>query len=351
VPRVACVTIRGSHEWRSGGRISVGPFHLSGDRPLGYSRAMGGQSHDHRHGHGHAHGHAHGHDHSHAPASFGRAFAIGISLNLIFVVLEAVFGFASNSMALLSDAGHNLSDVLGLVVAWAGGVMAQTGSSPRFTYGLKKASILAALTNALFLLVAVGAISAEAIRRLIHPAATNGEVVAVVAFVGIAVNGITAWLFSRGHEDINIRAAFVHMAGDAAVSAAVVFAGIVILWTGQLWVDPVMSLAVAIVILWGSIGLLKESVWMSLAGVPAGIDVDQVEAALAALEQVEAVHDLHIWPISTTETALTAHIVTARADYPDALLAAARVLLHERFRIEHCTIQVESHHPADHRDC
>ncbi|MGN6591042.1 MAG: cation diffusion facilitator family transporter [Sphingomicrobium sp.] len=305
----------------------------------------------HAHHHNHSHGHSHGHGHSHAPANFNRAFAIGFALNLGFVVVEAIFGFTANSMALLSDAGHNLSDVLGLVIAWAGGLMAQSGSSPRFTYGLKKASILAALINALFLMVAVGAIGAEAIRRLLSPTPTEGGVVAAVAAAGIVVNGVTAMLFSRGHDDINIRATFIHMASDAAVSAAVVFAGLVILWTGQLWVDPVMSIAVAIVILWGSVGLLKESVWMSLAGVPAGINVDQVQAAMSELEHVEAVHDLHIWPLSTTETALTAHVVTDRADYPDELLAAARALLHDRFRIEHCTIQVERHHPADHRDC
>jgi len=304
----------------------------------------------HAHDHSHARGHAHSHDHDHAPASFGRAFAIGIGLNLAFVVIEAIFGFAANSMALLSDAGHNLSDVLSLVIAWAGGTLAQRGSSPRFTYGLKKASILAALVNALFLLVAVGGIGAEAIRRLFHPSATDGGVVSIVAAIGIAVNGVTALLFIRGQDDINIRGAFLHMAADALVSLAVALAGLVILWTGQQWVDPAMSLAVAIVILWGSFGLLKESMWMSLAGVPAGIDADEVEAALADLDGVEAVHDLHIWPLSTTETALTAHIVTASADYPDALLASAREVLH-RYRIEHCTIQVERHHPADHRDC
>jgi cobalt-zinc-cadmium efflux system protein len=314
---------------------------------------MDGHAHPHGHSHGHAHSHGrgHGHGHVHAPANFNRAFAIGFALNLGFVIVEAIFGFTANSMALLSDAGHNLSDVLGLVIAWAGGLMAQSGSSPRFTYGLKKASILAALINALFLMVAVGAIGAEAVRRLLSPSPTEGGVVAAVATAGIVVNGVTAMLFSRGHDDINIRATFVHMASDAAVSAAVVFAGLVILWTGQLWVDPVMSIAVAIVILWGSVGLLKESVWMSLAGVPAGINVDHVQAAMSELEHVEAVHDLHIWPLSTTETALTAHVVTDRADYPDELLAAARALLHERFRIEHCTIQVERHHPADHRDC
>ena len=290
--------------------------------------------------------------HAHHQHDFTRMFLVGIALNLGFVAVEAVFGFTANSMALLSDAGHNLSDVLGLAVAWAGGLMAKSGPSPRFTYGLKKASILAALVNALFLLVAVGAIGAEAVRRLFHPSPTQGETVMIVAAVGIAVNGITAFLFSRGGQrDINIRGAFLHMAADALVSIAVVFAGLVILWTGEQWVDPVMSLAVAVVILWGSIGLLKESVWMSLAGVPSGIDVDQVELALARLEGVDAVHDLHIWPLSTTETALTAHIVTPQADYPDALLESARRLLHDEFRIEHCTIQVERHHAAHHSDC
>ena len=290
------------------------------------------------------HSHSHQHD-------FNRAFALGIALNVGFVLVEAVFGFLASSMALLSDAGHNLSDVLGLVVAWAGGALAKRASSARFTYGLKKASILAALANALFLLIAIGAIGAEAIRRLFHPAPTDGSVVMIVAAIGIDVNGLTAMLFARGQHDINIRGAFLHMAADAAVSAAVVIAGLLILWTGREWIDPVISLCVAVVILWSSVSLLKESVWMSLAGVPAGIDVDEVEAALARLEGVDAVHDLHIWPLSTTETALTAHIVSKLADYPDALLTAARGVLHTRFRIEHCTIQVERHHSADHQDC
>ena len=301
-------------------------------------------------GAGHSH-HDHDHDHDHGYADFTRAFAIGIALNVGFVAVEVVFGFRANSMALLSDAGHNFSDVLGLVIAGAGGALARRGSSPRFTYGLKKASILAALANALLLFVAVGAIGAEAIRRLFHPSPAQGETIMIVAAVGIAVNGISALLFARGQHDLNVRGAFLHMAADAAVSAAVVFAGLVILWTGQQWVDPVMSLAVAAVILWSSVGLLKESVWMSLAGVPEGIDLDQVEGALVELDGVETVHDLHVWPLSTTETALTAHIVTARADYPDALLASARAVLHDRFHIEHCTIQVERHHSADHRDC
>ena len=294
-------------------------------------------------------GHDHHHDH-HAKADFGRAFAIGIALNLGFVAIEAVYGFIANSMSLLADAGHNLSDVLGLVVAWAGAVMAKRAASPRFTYGLKKAPILAALANSLFLLVAVGAIGAEAIRRLFYPSSSDGETIMIVAGVGIAVNALTALLFARGREhDINIRGAYLHMAADAAVSAAVVFAGLVILWTGQRWVDPIMSLAVAVVILWGSIGLLKESVWMSLAGVPSGIDVDVVEAELAELEGVETVHDLHVWPLSTTETALTAHLVAPDVASTDALLQEARRMLHERFRIEHCTLQIERNHLGDTR--
>jgi cobalt-zinc-cadmium efflux system protein len=302
--------------------------------------------------HDHSHSHSHDHGHTHAPASFGSAFAIGMVLNVGFVVAEVVFGFLANSMSLLADAGHNLSDVLGLMLAWAAATMASKAPSPRFTYGLKKAPILAALANSLLLLIAVGAIGAEAVRRLFHPSATEGGMVTIVAGAGIVVNGLTALLFARGREhDINIRGAYLHMAADALVSLAVVVAGLVILWTGQEWVDPAMSLAVAVVILWSSIGLLKESVWMSLAGVPSGINADEVEMSLAELGGVDAVHDLHIWPLSTTETALTAHIVTAQADYPDALLESARRLLHDRFHIEHCTIQVERHHSSHHSDC
>ena len=303
---------------------------------------------DHAHSHPLDHDHTHGH--AHATLDYGRAFAIGIALNLGFVVAETVFGFIANSMALLADAGHNLSDVLGLVVAWAGAIMAKRAASPRFTYGFKKAPILAALANSLFLLIAVGAIGAEAIRRLFHPSTTEGGTVIVVAAIGIVINGVTALLFARGREhDINIRGAYLHMAADAAVSAAVVFAGFVIVWTGQRWVDPVMSLAVAVVILWGSIGLLKESVWMSLAGVPSGIDVDVVEAELAELDGVETVHDLHVWPLSTTETALTAHLVAPHVASTDELVQAARRMLHDRFGIEHCTLQIERSHLGDSR--
>lgn len=292
-------------------------------------------------------GHSHDHHH-HGPSDHGRAFAIGIALNLGFVIVETIFGFLADSVALVADAGHNLSDVLGLIVAWAGATMARRSRSPRFTFGLKKASILAALANSLLLLLAVGAIATEAAHRLIEPTQAHAPTVIAVAAVGIVINGFTALLFVRGRaHDINIRAAYLHMTADAGISAAVVLAGLVILWTGQQWVDPVMSLAIAGVILWGSIGLLKESVWMSLAGVPAGIDVDEVEQALRELDGVQSVHDLHVWPLSTTETALTAHLV-APGGSNDLLLRRARQMLHDRFRIEHCTIQVER---RDAHDC
>ena len=299
-----------------------------------------GHSHDHAHSHGHAHG-----------VDFSRAFAIGIVLNLAFVIAEVGYGFAANSMALIADAGHNLSDVLGLVIAWAGARLTRLSPSPRFSYGLKKASILSALINALLLLVAVGAIGAESVRRFFHPSATEGGVVIIVALVGIAINGATALLFAGGrHHDINVRGAFQHMAADAVVSAAVAFSGFVILETNQTWVDPVMGLTVAAVILWGTWGLLKESVGMTLAGVPEGIELDEVEAELGRLEGVETVHDLHVWPLSTTETALTAHLIAPSVESADDLLQRARDMLHHRFRIEHCTLQVERSY-LDHRHC
>jgi cobalt-zinc-cadmium efflux system protein len=293
------------------------------------------------------------HDHSHgAPASFGRAFAIGIALNCAFVAAEAVAGFAANSMALLADAGHNLSDVLGLALAWAGATMAKLPASERFSYGFKKAPILAALLNAILLLVAVGAIFLEAAQRLVHAQEANGETVMIVAGIGILINGLTAWLFVSGRKhDINIRGAFLHMAADAAVSLGVVFAGALILFTGLLWIDPLVSIIVALVILWSTFDLLKQSTGMSLAGVPRGISLPEVGSALKAIEGVDSLHDLHIWPMSTTENALTAHLIVPRDDRRKQVLAEARRMLHDRFHLQHVTIQIDGSPEEDCVDC
>src|SRR5690349_9205054 len=265
--------------------------------------------HGHDHGdHGHAHGHDHGHaghshaGHAHAPASFDRAFAIGVGLNVAFVVAEVGFGLRTNSLALISDAGHNLGDVLGLVLAWAGTVLARRGPTPRRTYGLRRFSILAAMANAGLLLVAVGAISVEAVDRLRHPAPVAGGIVSIVALVGIVINLGTALGFMRGRaHDLNIRGAFLHMLGDAGASAGVVVAGLLIRATGLLWIDPIVSLLLAAAILWSTWGLAKDSVNLALDAVPAGIDPLEVDAALRGLEGVVEVHDLHIWGMSTTD--------------------------------------------------
>ena len=297
----------------------------------------------HHHGHGHGYGHGHAHGHAHAPASFDRAFAIGMALNLGFVVLEAGFGFWTDSVALLADAGHNLSDVLGLAIAWGGATLARRAPSKRFTYGLKGSTILAALANALLLLVAIGAIAMEAAGRFAQPAPVAGGTVAAVAAAGIAVNAVTAWLFARGrHGDLNIRGAYLHMAADAAVSAGVVVAGLAIAATGLGWIDPTVSLVIAALIFWQTWGLLRETVEMSLDAVPRGIDYDAVEAALAALPGVARVHDLHIWPMSTTEPVLTAHLRMPAGCPGDAFLAEAQEMLRHRFGIGHATLQVET---------
>ncbi|THD36297.1 MAG: cation transporter [Sphingomonas sp.] len=300
--------------------------------------------HDHKHGHAHGHGHGHSHGpggHSHGPLTFDRAFAIGITLNILFVIAEFGLGFISQSVALMADAGHNLSDVLGLCVAWAGATLAKALPSKRFTYGLKASTILAALINALLLLMAMGAVVFEAVMRLGQPANVKGMVVVVVAAVGILVNAATAWLFARGQKsDINLRGAYLHMAADATVSAGVMLAGLAIWWTGAAWIDPVTSIVVSALIFWQTWGLLRETVEMSLNAVPRAIDFDQVEAALKALPGVSAMHDLHIWPMSTTETVLTAHLVMA-APPGDGFLADAQTMLHDRFGIGHATIQVE----------
>lgn len=305
--------------------------------------------HGHHH-HGHAHDHAHhGHAHSHAapPDRWDRAFATGIALNLAYVVAEGVAGLAIGSVALLADAGHNLSDVLGLAVAWGGATLARAAPSKRFTYGLKGSTILAALANALLLLVALGAIVLEAVQRFGAPPQVPGLTVSAIAAVGIAVNALTAWLFARGRAgDVNIRGAYLHMLADALVSAGVVAAGVLIWWSGAGWIDPLVSLVIAAIIFWQTWGLLRETVEMALAAVPRGIDYDGVRTALAGLEGVREVHDLHIWPMSTTEPGLTAHLCIP-AGYPgDAFLHAAQAMLHDRFGIGHATLQVETGAPC-----
>ncbi len=303
-----------------------------------------GHAHDGDHQRSHAgDGHDHPHAHAPAPADFGRAFAIGIALNVGFVAIEAVYGVIAGSVALLSDAGHNLGDVLGLAAAWLASVLVKRAPSARFTYGLRGSSILAALFNAVFLLLTVGAISWEAILRLADPAPVAGKTVMVVAAIGILVNGVTAWLFASGQkDDINLRGAFLHMASDALVSAGVVLAGLVILLTGWLWLDPLTSLAVNLAIVWGTAGLLRQSLGMSMAAVPSGVDAATVRAFLAARPGVAAVHDLHIWSMSTTETALTCHLVLPGGHPGDPFLHDLSAELAARFRIGHSTVQIET---------
>ncbi len=300
-----------------------------------------GHAHSHHHGHDHGHDHAHGHGHSHAPADFGRAFAIGVALNTAFVVVEATFGFLYGSMALVADAGHNLSDVLALLLAWGASIAAKKPPSARYTYGFKSSTILAALANALLLAVAIGAILFETFHRLFEPQEPQGMVMVIVAGIGIAINAFTAFLFMRGQEDLNIRGAYLHMAADALVSAGVVVAGLVILFTGLWWIDPLVSLAIVAMIAWGTWGLAKDSLKMGLLAVPASIDVEDVRRHLAGLEGVEAVHDLHIWPMSTTETALTAHLVMPGAPCSDEFLRDISQSLEAKFGIGHSTLQVE----------
>ena len=298
-------------------------------------------------GHSHSHAHSQAGAHEHGPVDYGRAFALGVALNTAFVLVEAVSGFVSGSMALVADAGHNLSDVLSLLIAWGAGVAAKQPRSARFTYGLKSSTILAALANAALLLVAVGAILFETVHRLIEPAPAEGWTMIVVAGIGVAINTATALLFMRGRSsDLNIRGAFVHMAADALVSLGVVAAGVAVLLTGALWIDPVTSLVIVMVIGWGSWGLAKDSLKMGLLAVPEGIDEEAVRDFLSDQPGVEAVHDLHIWPMSTTETALTAHLVIPAGNPGDVFLAELAQGLEQRFHIGHATVQIERD-----RDC
>ena len=286
----------------------------------------------------------HDHDHGHAPADFNRAFAIGIVLNLAFVGIESFYGWRVNSLALLADAGHNLSDVAGLVLAWGGALAGRLRPDARHSYGWKRASILAAFANALLLLVAMGALAWEAMGRLLSSEVSlqeQGVTIMVVAGIGIVINTATALLFMRGREsDLNIRGAFLHMAADALVSAGVVVAGALTLWMGWTWLDPVVSLGIAAVILWGTWDLFKQSLHMLFDGVPQGIDLLAVRDYLAALPGVSRVHDLHIWAMGTSQVALTAQLVMPQGQADDAFLADATQQMHDRFEITHVTLQV-----------
>lgn len=284
----------------------------------------------------------HHHDHAHGSPDFGSAFAIGTALNLAFVAIEAAFGFISNSMALLADAGHNLSDVLGLMIAWIAAVLAKRPPGGRYTYGLRRSSILAALFNAVFLLVAVGAIAWEAAHRLFNPEPTSAMTVMIVATIGIVINGFTAYLFASGRKgDLNFRGAYLHMASDALVSAGVVAGGLLIAFTGWHWLDPAVSLAIVAVIVVGTWSLLSNSLAMSMDAVPRGIAIDRVRNFLAQSKGVAALHDLHIWPMSTTEAALTAHLVMPGGHPGDAFLAHIAEELRAHHGIHHATLQIE----------
>ena len=301
--------------------------------------------------HEHPHGDDHGHSHGPPPADQrGRAFLIAVLLNVGFTIAEFVAGLVSGSMALIADAGHNLSDVLSLLLAWGASVLAAKPASERYTYGFKSSTILAAIANAALLWVALGAILVESIRRFVDPAPVEGMTMIVVAAIGIAINAFSAMLFARGREhDLNVRAAFLHLMADAAVSAGVVIAGLAILWTGEALIDPVVSLVITFVIAWTSWGLLRDSVSMGLLGAPKGIDTAKVRAFLASQPGVTQVHDLHIWPMSTTETALTAHLVIPGGHPGDAFLAGLADELRHDFGIAHPTVQIETGSAPD--DC
>ncbi len=298
---------------------------------------------------GHSHGHSH--DHAHAPADFDRAFAIGIALNLGFVGIEAFFGWKVDSLALLADAGHNLSDVAGLVLAWGGALAGKLQPDVRHTYGWRRASILAAFINALLLLVAMGSLAWEAVGRLHSPAPTEGWTIIAVAAVGIVVNTATALLFMRGREgDLNVRGAFLHMAADALVSLGVVIGGALYLWQGWGWIDPVMSLLIAAVIVWGTWSLFRQSLHLLFDGVPDTIALPAVRERLLAIPGVGDVHDLHVWAMGTSQVALTAHVVLQREGVATSpLLRAAEREMQAHFGIGHVTLQVETADFA--RDC
>jgi cobalt-zinc-cadmium efflux system protein len=282
------------------------------------------------------------HDHHHRFMNYDRAFAFGVALNIGFVIVEAAYGIMAGSLALLADAGHNLSDVLGLLLAWGANYLVRRKPTGRRTYGWRKSSILAALINAVILLFALGGIAWEAIRRLGAPVPVAGKTIIFVALAGVVINTVTALLFFSGRKsDLNIRGAFLHMAADAGVSAGVVIAGAAILFTGTLWIDPAISLFITGIILLGTWRLLRDAFDMAMDAVPRGIDPEAVRAYLSSLSGVNGVHDMHIWAMSTRETALTAHLIKPDPKDDDALIEKASKELHDQFGIDHITLQWE----------
>jgi cobalt-zinc-cadmium efflux system protein len=280
--------------------------------------------------------------HDHAAQDFSRAFAIGVALNAAYILAQVLFGLVGHSLALLADAGHNLSDVLGLLLAWGAIHLAKRPATPKRTYGWRSTSIMAALLNAIFLLVAVGGITWEAIHRFARGEVVNANIIIWVAAIGIVINGATAWLFVSGHKsDLNLRGAFLHMAADAAISAGVVVAGLAIRFTGWTWLDPLTSILINIVIVVGTWGLLRESFNLATGAVPTQVDAEQVRKYLCGLSAVGSVHDLHIWAMSTTQIALTAHLVMPAAAGGDAFLHEVCDHLQANFGIGHATIQIE----------
>ena len=291
--------------------------------------------------HAHPHTHGAGCGHGLAAAQLDRAMAAGVALNTLFVAVEAAAGVTAGSLALLADAGHNAGDVLGLLLAWGASWLARRPPSRRYTWGLRRSTIYAALGNAVLLLLACGGIAWEAANRLRFPEPVAGPIVIAVAAMGVVINTLSALLFVKGHGDANVRGAFLHLAADAAVSLGVVLAGVAIVLTGATWIDPVVSLAVAVMIVAGTWGLFRESLDLALDAVPRGVEPEAIEAALTSLPGVTEVHDLHVWGASTSEISLTAHLVAVDGTNHDQLLADAEAVLRERFRVAHSTIQIE----------
>lgn len=284
----------------------------------------------------------HRHHHHHEAPDYNRAFAIGVSLNVIFVVIEVFYGVLADSLALITDAGHNLSDVLGLLLAWGANYLAGKQPSPRRTYGYSRATILASMFSGLLLLAAVFVISWEAVNRFIEPAEPVGQTIMTVAAIGVVINAVTAWFFVAGKDhDLNIRGAYLHMAADALVSLGVVVSGFLIWRFGLKWFDPMSSLLIALVIFWSTWGLLRDSMNLAIDGVPSHMDPQEVRDWLAAQAGVDGMHDLHIWPMSTTETALTAHLLMSKPPQDDEFLHRLARELEVRFRISHATFQIE----------